>query len=165
MCVHCDHGGHLSTLHRMGRVQGISVLPKSHGLWWWWWAVGGVIPPRKFRRGHQREEESMFTWNTQMTTMTATWEQNNPPAKSPGLALQFPENPTSTIYRLGDHGWVTSPVSLWHSVPIYKLGVMVQCCGLEPAWEHAAEVPAHVAATWCGMKSEVSDPANQLPGI
>ena len=31
VCVHCDQGGRLSTLHRMGRVQGISVLPKSHG--------------------------------------------------------------------------------------------------------------------------------------
>ena len=27
-------------------------------------------------------------------------------------------NPTPTIYRLGDHGWVTSPLGLWRSVPI-----------------------------------------------
>ena len=50
-------------------------------------------------------------------------------------------NPISTINKLCDHDCVTSLVSLSLNVPIYKMGVMVQHCGLEPVGKHRAEAP------------------------
>ena len=41
-------------------------------------------------------------------------------------------NPSSSIYKLCDHGWVTSLVSLSLGVSIYWMGVMAQRGGLEP---------------------------------
>ena len=52
--------------------------------------------------------------------MTITWKKNNPPVSSPDLALQFlGMESSSSIYKLCDHGWVTSPVSPSLSVSIY----------------------------------------------
>lgn len=115
-------------LQKVGREQGILVLPKSHGLKR---QVGvcvcrGVIHLKKFRCCHPRKEEWMVRQTPQMSTTAATWEQNNSTIKSPGVRLQFPGMESQA------HPCVTvSPVSLRPGVPISKMGVMVQHCRLE----------------------------------
>lgn len=60
-----------------------------------------------------KKEEWMFMQKTQMSTTVPTWEENNPGLRA--LAWDpsvWGWSPSSTIYKLCDHGWIMSPVSM-----------------------------------------------------